>query len=407
MNFIGLIFLSGYNIRKSEREYWSTDPHLRCDAFVECMSRNGFFKIKSFLHADDNQSLDEARMAKVKPLYNILNGKLNMFGVVHEDLSIDEPMVPYFGRHSCKQFIRAKPIRFGYKMWTLASATGFPYHVTIYEGKSKDATKEPLGTRVVQEALEICTSPQLHSVYFDNFFTSYQLLLDLDKAGFRATGTMRKDRAMKCPLEGVKKMKKSDRGSYDYRNSGVIEIVRWNYNAVVTLGSNAYGVEPVGPVKRWVKGKGRINIPQSAVIGAYNRGMGGVDLMDRALSDLRPVIHGKKWYWPLVVNALNIGFVYCSRLYRIVTDENNPQKDFRRHIVTILTKRVLPSVPARSRPVKTFKIPDEVRLDGIDHFPAPGSVRKCVVCKKSCRNTCEKCEHSMHVNTCFQLFHQP
>ena len=84
------IFLSGYKIRKSERDYWSTDPHLRCDAFVVCMSRNGFFKIKSFLHAADNQSLHETRMAKVNPLYNILNGKLNMFGVVHEDLSIDE-----------------------------------------------------------------------------------------------------------------------------------------------------------------------------------------------------------------------------------------------------------------------------------------------------------------------------
>jgi len=39
-------------------------------------------------------------------------------------------------------------------------------------------------------------------------------------------------------------------------------------------------------------------------------GMGGVDLMDKALSDFRPVIHGKKLYWPLVKNTLNIGFVY-------------------------------------------------------------------------------------------------
>ncbi|CAI6371246.1 unnamed protein product [Macrosiphum euphorbiae] len=29
--------------------------------------------------------------------------------------SIDESMVPYFGRHGCKQFIRGKPIRFGFK----------------------------------------------------------------------------------------------------------------------------------------------------------------------------------------------------------------------------------------------------------------------------------------------------
>ena len=50
-NFIGLIFLSGYNIRLAERDYWSVDPDLRCDTFCETMSRNRFFEIKSFLHA--------------------------------------------------------------------------------------------------------------------------------------------------------------------------------------------------------------------------------------------------------------------------------------------------------------------------------------------------------------------
>ena len=49
-NFIGLIFLSGYNIRLSERDYWSIDPDLRCDPFCETMSRNRFFEIKSFIH---------------------------------------------------------------------------------------------------------------------------------------------------------------------------------------------------------------------------------------------------------------------------------------------------------------------------------------------------------------------
>ena len=33
MQFIGLIFQSGYNIRLSERDYWSTDRDVRCDAF--------------------------------------------------------------------------------------------------------------------------------------------------------------------------------------------------------------------------------------------------------------------------------------------------------------------------------------------------------------------------------------
>ena len=109
-----------------------------------------------------------------------------------------------------------------------------------------------------------------------------------------ATGTMRHDRIMKSPLVDVIKMKKNERGSFDFR--GETEIVRWNDNFIVTIGSNAYGVQPIGSAKRWIKGKGKQNIQQPFVIAAYNRGIGGVDLLDHALSDLRPVIHGKKWY---------------------------------------------------------------------------------------------------------------
>ena len=49
-----------------------------------------------------------------------------------------------------------------------------------------------------------------------------------------ATGTMRNDRIMKCPLIDVKKMNKNERGSFDFRSDGNIEIVRWNDNSAVT-----------------------------------------------------------------------------------------------------------------------------------------------------------------------------
>ena len=35
-----LIFLSDYNIRLAERDYWSVGPDLKCDSFCETMSRN-------------------------------------------------------------------------------------------------------------------------------------------------------------------------------------------------------------------------------------------------------------------------------------------------------------------------------------------------------------------------------
>ena len=75
------------------------------------------------------------------------------------------------------------------------------------------------------------------------------MLSNLDKNGFRATGTIRKDRMMKWPLIDMKQMKRKERESYDYRSDGKIEIVRWNDNSIVTLGSNAYKVELVGTIK--------------------------------------------------------------------------------------------------------------------------------------------------------------
>lgn len=35
-----------------------------------------------------------------------------------------KPMVKYYGGHPAKQFIRVKPIQFGYKDWILCSSNG-------------------------------------------------------------------------------------------------------------------------------------------------------------------------------------------------------------------------------------------------------------------------------------------
>ena len=40
-------------------------------------------------------------------------------------------------------------------------------------------------------------------------------------------------------------MEKNKKGSFDFRSDGNIEILRWNYNSVVAIGSNAYGVQPI------------------------------------------------------------------------------------------------------------------------------------------------------------------
>ena len=133
--------------------------------------------------------------------------------------------------------------------------------------------------------------------------------------------------------------------------------------------------------------------------------MGEFDLTDRALSGYRPSIDGKKWYWPLVVNALNVVLVYCWRLYRISTGDTINQESYRRQIVSIMLRRLFRKERAETVP-QAYRVPNEVCLDGYGHYPEPRPVRKCAVCKINCRNICGKCKQNVHVKLCFQRFHE-
>lgn len=121
--FIGILFVSGYSPKPSIRSYWSDSPTLGVPCIKEVMTRVRFKRIKKYFHVCDNQNLDaNDKFAKVTPLNNMMNSRFMQFGIFSHHLSIDEQMIAYFGRHSCKMFIKGKPIRFGFKYWDLCSS---------------------------------------------------------------------------------------------------------------------------------------------------------------------------------------------------------------------------------------------------------------------------------------------
>lgn len=103
----------------------------------------------------------------------------------------------------------------------------------------------------------------------------------------KATGTVRDNRIEKCPLVKTEEMKKKDRGVYDYKvdTKNEVFLCRWNDNSVVTVCSNAVGIEPISMVSRFsAKEKKRIQVQQPYLIKVYNENMGGVDRMDQNMS---------------------------------------------------------------------------------------------------------------------------
>ena len=104
--------------------------------FSKAMSRASFRSIKRNIHFADSHNLEQGnKISKVAPIFTSVNATLAKSGVFHEDLSIDESMVPYFGRHGVKMYIRGKPIRFRYKLWSLHGLDGYPYYLQVYKGK--------------------------------------------------------------------------------------------------------------------------------------------------------------------------------------------------------------------------------------------------------------------------------
>ena len=62
--------------------------------------------------------------------------------VPEQNISHDEAMVEYFGKHSYKQASRNKPIRFGYKIWCQNTTEGYLIAFDPYQGKTHQGDED-------------------------------------------------------------------------------------------------------------------------------------------------------------------------------------------------------------------------------------------------------------------------
>ena len=95
----------------------------------------------------------------------------------------------------------------------------------IYNGR--DDTKPAhvgLGEHAIKSLVSVVDNPEQHEFYFDRFFTSYELMSELAKADVCATFTIRLNSIKRCPLHYEKKLKKDDRGVFDYYNDNLVLI---------------------------------------------------------------------------------------------------------------------------------------------------------------------------------------
>ncbi|XP_049807036.1 piggyBac transposable element-derived protein 3-like [Schistocerca nitens] len=370
--FIAILLLSGYVTVSRRKMYWQSDKDSHNDLVTNAMFRDRFDFIFSNLHVCNNDNLDKSDcFGKIHPLLRMLNDKFKQFAPHVRHHSVDESMVPYFGSHGCKQFIKGKPIRYGFKFWCGGTSGGYIIWLEPYQGAgtcSKDYETKGMGYGVVMTYVDQLLPHVPYRIYFDNLFTSVELLHDLKERGVEATGTIRGNRVKNCTLSPVEKMIKENRGSYEVCSDSAsgISIVRWNDNNAVTVATNFDRVQPLRSVARFSREqKKRINVPQPNLLHSYNTHMGGIDRADQNVSLYRCSIRGKKWYFPIIAHFIDIAEQNALDLYKH-NEEPIDHLTFRR-VTAILEshKRVTTSRGCRSKRAKL-----DSRFDGREHYVA-------------------------------------
>lgn len=411
-SFFGILLLSGYVELPRRRMYWENSRDTHNEVVANALSRDRFEFILSNLHCCDNENLPTSdRFGKIRPLLVQINKNFQKYCPKRESHSVDESMVAYFGRHGCKQFIKGKPIRYGFKVWMGAisdpKCNGYCVWIEPYQGKNTQICNKykpfGLGPSIILQYCDVLTKiePLPYHIYFDNYFTTVPLLEEMAKRNMRGTGTVRENRLSHCTLPSKDILKKMPRGTFNYKSTNnEVLIVKWNDNNIVNVASNNLQVFPTQKVSRLSKKK-KVTVDQPKCIYYYNSFMGGVDRCDENISYYRTSIRGKKWYFCLITYILDLAIQNAWHLYRLQGGTFD-QLTFRRQVANSILESNRTS-KKRGRPSLLENV--ESRFDNNHHYLVRQDKQsRCRQCHKKVQKKCNRCDVALHME-CFVLYH--
>ena len=259
-----------------------------------------------------------------------------------------------------------------------------------------------------------------HHVYFDNFFASIMLIIDLLKEKIYACDTLRSNRSF-FPEQFKKHLKKGlgSRGDFvvaQFRkaieiattSAKSLAVILWQDNKPVVVVSSNCDPSATTTVQRRQKDGTQVAIPCPESVYLYNRHMGGVDLNDQLRGYYHVRLKGRKFYkyifWFLFDVAITNSYILCKHHSNLTT---RSLKQFRMELAQALLgdyngrkRRGRPSAAAPPQRICTT------------HFPT----------KHDKKNRCQYCYHHRHErhethwycsgcakylchNDCFLLYH--
>lgn len=417
--FLGINLIMSYHKLPSIRDYWSTEPDLHVSVVANVMPRKRFEFIRLALHFNNNDNMlprsdpQFDRGFKIRPIIDHYNESFQAVMNPTKQQTIDEHMIKFKGKNSMKQYIKSKPIKWGFKMWCRCeSKTGFLFEFDLYTGKKMDQ-QVGLGEGIVLQLSQSLEDLGCE-IYIDNFFNSPSLQLKLLKKKFFACGTVRPDRK-NMPTKQFQSDKAMKRGDIDHRSTKEIAAVKWMDNRAVYMLSNFISPAETSPVSRRVSGsadKIEVNCPK--MIKMYNTYMGGVDLMDQKKVAYQVDLRSKqKYYLRLFFDLFDLSVVNSHIIFNKIVPENKKVSslNFRREIAMSLIGKYTNRQRQHGEAVKKVNFTTAAPKH---HMTKMDNRKRCVECAKNktdfrTNNYCEICNVYLCYTSqrnCFSSFHK-
>ena len=394
--FSGCLILLGIHNVRNYRKAWSESRAQYLVRLHDLMTCQRFELIGAFLHIvtiEEEEAMKDDQLRKIRPLYDHIKERcLDLYQPL-QHLYVDERMVKSKARSHFVQYMKDKPVIWGFKYWVIADVSGYTVDFDLYTGKSAETSERGrVACDVVLKLLQpFCF--QGYEVFVDNYYTSPTLFVELLSLGITATGTLRINR--RGVPEKVINMKASLQGNRIPRGTGyylrepdsAVVYVCWRDKRCVTAMSTAYPGHTVGTVARKEKvSAGKFQekaVACPVIIKQYNKYMGGVDKSDQYLAYhnilRRTVRYWKTPFYHLVDVAIVNAFILYNYMIHQAGLKPISENDFRDTLVLQIMfkygRRRRGSTPAGRPPRSDCRV-----KHGSILFP-PAQKSRCQYCK--------------------------
>ena len=410
--FLGLHILMSLCDKPNISEYWHgpSDPAYT-PHFASCMSRDRFHQIRAnlnFYTATNPEPTD--KLYKIRSLLDTIVPKWSEINNLDKELSLDESMIPTKGKlpAGMKVFEPRKRVRFGIKVYVLAeSKSGYVQEILLHQGNKNTAS----------DYVTKLTKPyekQGRWIAFDNFYSSYQLFVDMYDRGFHCVGTVRRNRrgvpevTKRKSTPGPGRQRKEEvQGRMEKFSASYLESQHNVQHIKFRDNSKEVHVFSTLPLKkgyvtatRWTKVKNiqqKVKIDLPVQIHQYNKLMGGVDLVDSIKGKAKRTLMTKRWTLKVFHYLLEIS------IFNVFTLQKKSGKDVGTY--TQFKSRLCSQLIDSRTP--------QTRTEG--HYPRRSDTsRDCAYCSsricssKRVRSTiyCSKCGVFLCIDPCFEQYHE-